>query len=247
MGAAGLSRGHNHAAVDIADALHPAQRHGHIELTGENVDRRGDAGLAAGAEAVDVGASDHSGPRSTRERAHHVLAGADAAVEHHLDQVAHRLHHLRQRRDRGGRTVELASAVIGDHERAGAHLGGGPGILDVEDALEDELARPEAADPLDVLPTQCRIELTFSIPRTWPARLPKVLRLPRRIDSAQAGLVAISMTLASLICGGTVMPLRISQWRWPSTWRSTVSTSALHFAATARSISARMKPRSFIT
>src|SRR5215468_4307033 len=63
MGAAGLSRGHNHAAVDIADALHPAQRHGHIELTGENVDRRGDAGLAAGAEAVDVGASDHAGAR----------------------------------------------------------------------------------------------------------------------------------------------------------------------------------------
>ena len=52
---------------------------------------------------------------------------------------------------------------------------------------------------------------------------------------------------ATLISGGTVMPLRMSQWRWPSTCRSTVSTSALHFAAAARSISDLMKPRSRIT
>src|SRR5262249_58941935 len=115
--------------------------------------------VGGGGGGRDVGASDHAGARPVRERAHHVLAGADAAVEHHLDHVAHRLHHLGQRRDRGGCAVELASAVIGDHERACAHLGGGPGVFDVEDALEDELARPEAADPLDVLPAQCRIEL----------------------------------------------------------------------------------------
>src|SRR5215510_5947151 len=33
------------------------------------------------------------------------------------------------------------------------------GSVDVEDALEDELAGPEAADPFDVLPIQRRIEL----------------------------------------------------------------------------------------
>src|SRR5262245_31016803 len=59
--AAGRSGRRNHAAVDVADALYPTQRHGHIELPGENVDRRGDARLAAGAETVDVGASDHAG------------------------------------------------------------------------------------------------------------------------------------------------------------------------------------------
>ena len=90
-------------------------------------------------------------------------------------------------------------------------------------------------------------ELMFSMPFTWPARLPKVLRLPLRMDSAQAGLVAMSMMFLSLISGGTVSPLRTSLWRWPSTCRSTVSISALHFAAAARWISSRMKPRSRIT
>ena len=75
------------------------------------------------------------------------------------------------------------------------------------------------------------------MPFTWPARLPKVLRLPLRIESAQAGLVAMSIRFLSLISGGTDSPLRMSQWRWPSTCRSTVSMSALHLAAAARSIS----------
>ena len=90
-------------------------------------------------------------------------------------------------------------------------------------------------------------ERTPSMPFTWPARLPKVLRLPLRIESAQAGLVAMSMRFLSLISGGTLSPLRMSQWRWPSTCRSTVSMSALHPAAAARSISSRMKPRSRMT
>ena len=72
---------------------------------------------------------------------------------------ADRLDDLRQRRDRRRRAVELPPAVIGDDERGCAGLGRGPGILDVENALEDELARPQAPDPIDVLPVQRRIEL----------------------------------------------------------------------------------------
>ena len=72
---------------------------------------------------------------------------------------ADRIDDRRQRRDRRRRAVELAAAVIGDDERRGAGLGGDARILDVEDALEDELARPQALDPFDVLPVQRRIEL----------------------------------------------------------------------------------------
>ena len=43
------------------------------------------------------------------------------------------------------------------------------------------------------------------------------------------------------ISGGTVMPFFTSAWRWPRTCRSIVSTSAEHFAAAARSISAAHK------
>jgi hypothetical protein len=55
---------------------------------------------------------------------------------------------------------------------------------------------------------------------------------------AQAGLVAKSIDFDSVHSGGTVMPFLMSRWRCPITCRSTVSTSALHLAAIARSISA---------
>ena len=67
----------------------------------------------------------------------------------------------------------------------------------------------------------CDSELTSSMPRTWPARLPKVRRLPRAMLSAQAGLVAMSMRLLKRDFGGTVMPFLMSRWRWPRTCRST--------------------------
>src|SRR5438552_1932812 len=80
----------NHPPVDVSHAARPAQRHGHIELRAEHFNRLRYAGLAAGAEAIDIGAADHARARAERERAQHVLAGADSAVEHHLDLAAHR-------------------------------------------------------------------------------------------------------------------------------------------------------------
>jgi len=86
-----------------------------------------------------------------------------------------------------------------------------------------------------------------SVPFKCPIRLPKLRRLPRSTPDTQAGLVAKSTSFDSVHSGGTVMPFLMSWWRCPITCRSTVKTSALHFAAIARSISALMKPRSFIT
>src|SRR2546428_2972516 len=86
-----FSHRRDHPSIDIPHAAHPAERHGDVELLAEHLDRLGDAGLAAGAEAIDIGAADHAGARAERERAHHVLPGADAAVEHHLDLLADRV------------------------------------------------------------------------------------------------------------------------------------------------------------
>ena len=94
---------------------------------------------------------------------------------------------------------------------------------------------------------QCRSAVMSSVPLRWPTRLPKVRRLPRSTPATQAGLLAKSTSFDSDHSGGTVMPFLMSAWRCPITCRSTVSTSALHFAAMARSISALMKPRSFMT
>ena len=49
--------------------------------------------------------------------------------------------------------------MVGDHQRLRAGLGRFLGVLDIEDALEDQLARPDAADPVDILPVQRGVEL----------------------------------------------------------------------------------------
>ena len=130
-----------------------------VELVADDLDGAGDARLAAGAEPVNIGAADHAGTRAERERAHDVLARADAAVEHDLDVGAERVGDRRQHGNRRRRAVELAAAVIGHDQRRRAGLCRNAGVLDVENALEDELAGPKTLDPLDVLPAQRRIEL----------------------------------------------------------------------------------------
>ena len=42
--------------------------------------------------------------------------------------------------------------MIGDDQRIGAGLRRQPGVFDVHDALEDELAAPLLLDPLDIRP-----------------------------------------------------------------------------------------------
>jgi hypothetical protein len=61
---------------------------------------------------------------------------------------------------------------------------------------------------------------------------------------SQAGFVAMSNALRTVRRGGTVSPFLMSAWRWPRMGRSTVTNSAEHFAARARSITDWLKPRS---
>src|SRR4051794_216441 len=63
-----------HALVDLGDGVDAAQPHGDAEFVADDVDRLGDAGLAAGAEAVGEGAADHAGFGAEGEGAHHILA-----------------------------------------------------------------------------------------------------------------------------------------------------------------------------
>ena len=91
---------------------------------GDEAERLGDAGLAHGGEPVEIGAADQAAARAERQRLEHVLPGAHAAVEQHLDAVADRVGDARQRRDGRGRAVELAAAVVGHHDAVGAEVGG---------------------------------------------------------------------------------------------------------------------------
>ena len=146
--------------------------------------------------------------------------------------------------------------MIGDDQRAGAGLGRKPRVLGVENALDDELAAPgrgsiprlsSSAAGSNCSLVHCDSTLMPFMPLTWPSRLPKVLRLPLRMRQAQDGLRRDVEQIAEGELRRHRHAVADVRWRWPSTCRSTVSTSALHFAALARSINSRMKPRSRMT
>ena len=84
--------------VDRADVAPAAERHRDVDLLADDLERAGDPGSAAGAEAVEEGAADVGALGAERQRLQHVLAGADAAVEVHLDAVADRVDDGGQRR-----------------------------------------------------------------------------------------------------------------------------------------------------
>src|SRR5690606_14035885 len=115
--------------------------------------------LAPGAEAVEERTADEGALRTKAERLEHVLAGANTAVDVDFDAVADRIDDLRQHRDRRRRAVELAAAMVGDDDRVGTGVGRHLRVLDVDDALDDQLAAPAFLDPCNVLPRQLRIEL----------------------------------------------------------------------------------------
>ena len=57
---------------------------------------------------------------------------------------------------------------------------------------------------------QVESDVMSSLTLRWPARLPKVRRLPRSTPETQAGLVAKSTSFDSDHSGGTVMPFLMS-------------------------------------
>src|SRR6267378_4311817 len=143
----------------VLDVAQSAQRHRHVELAADDFQHARHAFLSHRAQAIEKGAADEGAARAERKRLEHVLAGADAAVEQHLDAAAHRFDHLGQRADRGRGAVELPAAMVGDHDRVGAARGGDLRVLGVEDAFQDQLAAPPVLHPLDVLPAERGVEL----------------------------------------------------------------------------------------
>ena len=135
--------------IDFIDAPDAGERHGNIQLLANDFDGRCDSGLAASTEAIDVSPPDQTAPGAEGKRAHDVLAGADAAIEHHLNFRAYRFGNSRQHRNRRCRAIELPPPVVGDDNRRRACLGRELGVLHVENAFDDQLAWPDAPNPLD--------------------------------------------------------------------------------------------------
>src|SRR5262249_41369816 len=88
-----------HVTPYLAHIVYSAQRHADIEFAPDQRNRLRHSGLAAGAQAIEIGAAYEAGPCAQRERPQHVLARANAAVEQELDLAADRLDYFWQGRD----------------------------------------------------------------------------------------------------------------------------------------------------
>src|SRR5262249_62435662 len=93
---------------------------------------------------------DHTKPSISRPKPAH---------EHNLALGTDGLTNSRQHRYRRRRTVQLPAAMIGDDNGSCTRLGGKLGVLNVENALYDQLAWPDASYPFEVFPAQRFVEL----------------------------------------------------------------------------------------
>ena len=115
--------------------------------------------LALGGQRIGGGTPQQARLGTQGEHAHHVEPGANARIHQHGQVIAHRFGNRRQRLGRGEHPVELAAAMVGDHDAVGPETHRVLGVLRVEDALDDHRAFPEFADPFQVFPTDRRVEV----------------------------------------------------------------------------------------
>lgn len=87
------------------------------------------------------------------------MPGAHAAIKQHFDATANRIRDCRQRRNRRARTVKLTAAVIRDDDCIGTARCPHFCIVDIEQAFQDQLARPSIAHPIDIVPGERAVEL----------------------------------------------------------------------------------------
>ena len=126
--------------------------HHQVDLAAEDVDRLLDPGQPAGDRAVKRRPPEEAELCAKAQRDQYVGAASDAAVEHHGHAVADRRLHRRQYIERSWRLIELAPAMVRDDDPVNADLGRAHRIGRVEDALDDQGARKEAAIAFEVAP-----------------------------------------------------------------------------------------------
>ena len=114
-------------------------------------DSSGNTGLTASSETIDVSSANQTTSSTKRERTHHVLARTNTTIEDGFYLRADRFGDPWQHRDRRCGAVELSASVIRDDDRGCPGLGGQLRVFHVENALDDQLSRPDAPNPLDIL------------------------------------------------------------------------------------------------
>ena len=108
---------------------------------------------------IHEGPAKHDEIGTAGQGAHHIKTRAHATVDDDRQIAANGRPNTRQlgKRMRGG--IELAAAMIGDHQPINAHLYGARCVLGMQDALEQEIAPPLLSDLGKIVPIQRPIQL----------------------------------------------------------------------------------------
>src|SRR5665811_1371342 len=134
--------------VELVHGADAQQFHRPNDLALQDGDRTVDAIAATGHESIQVGTADERELGAHRDSRDDVGARHDAGVQMHLGVVADLAHDLGEQMERYGGAVELAASVVGQQDRVHTHRGKFLGIVDVLDALDDDLALPLLLDCL---------------------------------------------------------------------------------------------------
>jgi MFS family permease len=100
-----------------------------------------------------------------REGLDHVRTGPDAGVEQHWDGSPGRCAHRGQCVKGGDSAVELATAMVGHHHAVRAGVHGPPGVIGVQDSLDQDGQAGLVPEPGQIRPAESRIgEYRFPVP-----------------------------------------------------------------------------------
>ena len=145
--------------VELIDAGAPDEAHVHLHLVLEQLHGAIDARQAVGAHGVEERSADADALGAQTERLDDIGRAANATVDKDLDAVlplalAQHGHHLGEDLDAGAGKVELAAAVVGEHDAVHPDLDGADDVLDALDALEHDRHLGDAQEPGDVAPAE---------------------------------------------------------------------------------------------
>ena len=113
--------------------------------------------FAGDGQAVDVGPADRHRVRAARHGLDDVGAVADAGVEQQCRLRADRLADRHEGVEGADRPVDLAAAVVGHHDRVDTGIERLPGIVGVQNTLEDDRQPRPVPQGRQVVPAQCRV------------------------------------------------------------------------------------------
>src|SRR5256885_894579 len=125
---------------------------GAVDAFAEDLEGTGGAGFAGSAETVSVSAADEHGAGTEAKGFDDVRAAADSAVEQDFRLASDGGDDFRKHAKRRGDSVELAAAVIRNDDGGGANVDGAAGVVGGENALCDDRAGPEFAEPAKIFP-----------------------------------------------------------------------------------------------